>query len=87
MQYGIVVSEVADRKFRKLAKKNPKQMGMVSKKVQQIAGNPYHYKPLRGDMHGARRVHIDSSFVLIYEIDEDNKAICILDYDHHDVIY
>jgi mRNA interferase RelE/StbE/toxin YoeB len=87
MQYGIVVSEIADRKFRKLAKKNPKQMGMVSKKVQQIAGNPYHYKPLRGDMHGARRVHIDSSFVMIYEIDEDNKVIRILDYDHHDVIY
>jgi mRNA interferase RelE/StbE/toxin YoeB len=87
MQYGIVVSEIADRKFRKLAKKNPKQMGMVSKKVQQIAGNPYHYKPLSGDMHGARRVHIDSSFVMIYEIDEDNKVIRILDYDHHDVIY
>jgi mRNA interferase RelE/StbE/toxin YoeB len=42
---------------------------------------------LLGDLYGARRVHIDSSFVLIYEIDEDKKAINILDYDHHDVIY
>lgn len=87
MNYGIVVSEIVDRKFMKLAKKNPKQMEIIGKKVQQIAQNPYHYKPLRGDLHGARRVHIDSSFVLIYEIDEDNKAIRILDYDHHDVIY
>jgi mRNA interferase RelE/StbE/toxin YoeB len=87
MEYNVVVSEIADKKFIKLTKKNPKQMGIIGKKVHQITQNPYHYKPLRGDLHGARRVHIDSSFVLIYEIDEDNKAIRILDYDHHDVIY
>ncbi len=87
MEYCVVVSELADKKFMKLAKKNPKQMNIISKKVQQIILNPYHYKPLRGDLHGARRVHIDSSFVLIYEIDADKKAIMILDYDHHDVIY
>ncbi|AFV24656.1 addiction module antitoxin [Methanolobus psychrophilus R15] len=87
MEYGVVVSEIADKKFIKLAKKNPKQMSIIGKKIQQVLQNPYHFKPLRGDLHGARRVHIDSSFVLIYEIDEDNKAIRILDYDHHDVIY
>jgi len=38
-------------------------------------------------MHGSRRVHIDKSFVLIYEIDEKEKIIRILDYDHHDKIY
>jgi len=87
MEYDVVVSEIADKKFMKLAKKNPKQMSIIGKKIQQIIRNPYHFKPLRGDLHGARRVHIDSSFVLIYEIDEDNKAIKILDYDHHDMIY
>lgn len=87
MGYDVVVSEIADKKFMKLAKKNPQQMNIIGKKVQQIVQNPYHYKPLRGDQHGARRVHIDSSFVLIFEIDENIKAIRILDYDHHDVIY
>ncbi|TGC06993.1 type II toxin-antitoxin system mRNA interferase toxin, RelE/StbE family [Methanolobus halotolerans] len=87
MEYGVVVSEIADKKFIRIIKKNPKQMSIIGKKVQQIIQNPYHYKPLRGDLHGARRVHIGSSFVLIYEIDEDNKEIRILDYDHHDVIY
>jgi mRNA interferase RelE/StbE/toxin YoeB len=87
MEYGVVVSEIADKKFIKLAKKNPKQMSIIGKKIQHVLHNPYHFKPLRGDLHGARRVHIDSSFVLIYEIDEDNKAIRILDYDHHEVIY
>ncbi len=87
MEYDVVVSEIADKKFMKLAKKNPKQMSIIGKKIQQILQNPYHFKPLRGDLHGARRVHIDSSFVLIYEIDVGNQAIRILDYDHHDVIY
>ncbi len=87
MEYGIVISEIADKTFAKLAKKNPKQMNIIIKKVQQIIQNPCHFKPLRGDLHGARRVHIDSSFVLIYEIDENNRSIRILDYDHHDVIY
>ena len=87
MNYDIVVSEVADKKFAKIAKKNHKQMNIISKKVQQIVKNPHNFKPLRGDMHGARRVHIDSSFVLIYEVDEINKLIRILDYGHHDGIY
>lgn len=38
-------------------------------------------------MHGARRVHIGKSYVLIFEIDEKQKIIRILDFNHHDVIY
>ncbi|KYC44809.1 MAG: hypothetical protein APG12_00003 [Candidatus Methanofastidiosum methylothiophilum] len=48
---------------------------------------PYLFKPLKGDMKGARRVHISKSFVLVYAIDEKNKIIRLLDYDHHDKIY
>nr|BAM15169.1 hypothetical protein [uncultured microorganism] len=87
MEYDVAISEIVDKKFAKLAKKNPKQMSIIAKKVQQIIQDPYHFKPLRGDLHGARRVHIDSSFVLIYDIDENNRSIRILDYNHHDTIY
>ncbi len=46
------------------------------------------FKPLKGEMKGARRVHLAKSFVLVYEIDEKkNKIIRLLDYDHHDKIY
>jgi len=38
-------------------------------------------------MKGTRRVHVAKSFVLVYEIDENNKIIRLLDYDHHDKIY
>ncbi len=87
MEYSLKLSEEIDEKFKKLEKKNKKQLEIVNKKVNQILKNPYHFKPLRGDMHGARRVHIDTSFVLTYEIDENNKIIRLLDYDHHDNIY
>ena len=83
--YSIKIKPDVDKIFLKLKKKNPKQMEIISKKIQQILENPYHFKPLRGDMSGIRRVHIDKSFVLIYEINE--KVIIILDYDHHDNIY
>ena len=87
MAYGLLVSEKADRAFKKLEKKDRKQLEIINKKVEQILANPYHFKPLRGDMHGARRVHIEKSFVLVYEIDENENAVRILDYGHHDDIY
>jgi len=76
-----------DKIFSKLSKKDPKQLRIIFRKIEQIVKNPYHFKPLRGDMKGARRVHIDKSFVLIYEIDEENKLVRLLDYNHHDNIY
>jgi YafQ family addiction module toxin component len=85
--YALDTQPSLDKIFSKLSKKNPKQMKIIFKKVEQILQNPYHFKPLRGDMNGARRVHIDKSFVLTYEIDEKNKTVRLLDYDHHDKIY
>jgi YafQ family addiction module toxin component len=85
--YSLAIKPKLDKIFEKLSKKNLKQMSIISKKVEQILNNPFHFKPLRADMHGARRVHIDNSFVLVYEIDEKNKMVTLLDYDHHDNIY
>lgn len=85
--YSLATKTNIDRIFEKLKKKNPKQLKIIFKKIAQIVENPRHFKPLRGDMKGARRAHIDKSFVLTYEIDEKNKVVRILDYDHHDKIY
>jgi len=87
MAYSLEISEELDKKFQKLDKKNKKQLEIINKKIKQILENPRHFKPLRGDMHGARRVHIDKSFVLTYEVDENRKVVRLLDYDHHDIIY
>ncbi|MBN2051899.1 type II toxin-antitoxin system mRNA interferase toxin, RelE/StbE family [Candidatus Woesearchaeota archaeon] len=87
MAYSLNISDELDKKFSKLAKKDKKQLAIINKKIEQIQENPYHFKPLRGDMKGSRRVHIDKSFVLTYEVDEENMIVRLLDYDHHDNIY
>ncbi|MDD5615942.1 MAG: type II toxin-antitoxin system mRNA interferase toxin, RelE/StbE family [Candidatus Methanoperedens sp.] len=85
--YSLEVRESVDRIFSKLAKKNPKQMQIIDKKIKQVLENPHHFKPLRAPMQHLRRVHIDKSFVLTYSVDEKNEIVIIEDYDHHDNIY
>lgn len=87
MKYNLQVSEYVDEIFQKLSKRNKKQLEIINKKINQILEDPYHFKPLRGDMKGSRRVHIDKSFVLVYEIDENIKTVRLADYDHHDKVY
>ncbi len=86
MAYALDVSARADAIFFKLAKKDPLALVILTKKLPKILQDPHHFKPLRGDMHGERRVHF-GSFVLTYEIDEPRKIVRLLDYDHHDHIY
>ena len=85
--YSLEVRESVDRIFFKLAKKNPKQMRIIDKKIKQVLENPYHFKPLRAPMQHLRRVHIDKSFVITYSVDEQNEIVIIEDYDHHDNVY
>ena len=87
MTYSLDIQEKAYKIFKKLEKRNKKQLEIINKKVKEILENPEHYKPLKGDMKGSRRVHIDKSFVLVYGIDYENMVVKILDYDHHDNIY
>lgn len=75
-----------DEIFEKLAKKNPKQLGAITKKLPEILQNPHRFKPLSNIMKGLRRVHF-GSYVLVYSIDEKNKIVILEDYDHHDNIY
>jgi len=85
--FTIVVKKHVDRIFKKLSKKNRKQLETITKKLQEILKNPYRFKSLHFPFTTKRRVHIDKSFVLVYSIDEKNKFIIIEDYDHHDKIY
>ena len=55
--------------------------------MDKILENPYQFKPLTGNMKGIRRVHIGKSFVLTYEILENEKIVRLLDYAYHDKIY
>ena len=71
----------------KVYKKNKKLYEATMKKIEDIAENPHHYKPLRYDLKGRRRVHIEKSFVLTFKIDELEKRVTFLDLCHHDSVY
>jgi len=87
MSYALFIDDGLKRVFSKIKKKDTLHAEILKKKIRSILLNPYHFKPLRGNMSGIRRVHVGKSFVLTYEILEDKKVVRLLDYDHHDKIY
>jgi YafQ family addiction module toxin component len=84
--YSLEVVESVDKTFGKLHMKDPAQFEALSKKIKQILENPYQFKPLRALMQHMRRVHI-GSFVLIYDINEEEKVVTVRRYEHHDTVY
>jgi len=87
MPYFLKIKPSLEKKLKKLAKKNPKQVQIILKKVDEIVTDPHRYKNLRSPMEDWKRVHIDKHFVLCYSIDEEEKTVTLEDYDHHDKIY
>lgn len=85
--YKLAVKESLDKKFKKLKKKDREILMLIDRKVQEILDDPYRFKPLRKPLQKKRRVHVGRSFVLIYEINEEEKIVTLLDFDHHDNIY
>jgi len=81
--YILEIEEDVFRIFKKLNKKDKKQLEAITKKIQQILTDPFQFKPLKYPLEGLRRVHI-GSFVLIYEIIENSNKVRILKYKHHD---
>ncbi len=86
--YNLDVKPEADKIFKKLSKKNRKQLEIIYNKLQEIQLNPHHdYKFLRAPLQMFNRVHIDKSFVLIFKIRHDKQIVEVWYYDHHDNIY
>ena len=86
--YDLDIKEEADNIFKKLSKKNPKQLEIIDKKTQEVRLNPNHvYKFLRKPLQNFNRVHIDKSFVLIFKIKHGENVVVIYYYDHHDNVY
>ncbi len=84
--YKIAVRKETEAVFKKLAKKDKISSVYISKKIEEIRENPYHFKPLRNPLQNFRRVHI-GNYVLVYSIDEKTKAVIIEKYKYHDEVY
>ncbi len=86
--YDLDIKPEADKIFKKLSKKNPKQLTVIHKKIEEIKSNPHHeYKFLKKPLQTFNRTHIEKHFVLIFKINHQNKTIDIYYYDHHDNVY
>ncbi len=85
--YKLSVKESLDRKLNKLRKRDIELLLLIDKKVKEILKYPYRFKPLKKSLQNKRRVHVGGSFVLIYEINEEESIVTLVDFDHHDNIY
>ncbi len=87
--YNPEVSARLKKILKKLFKKDKVRYEATLKKIDEIihSQNPNHYKNLSYDLKEFKRVHIDSSFVLIFKVDDKNKIIKFEDFRHHDDIY
>ena len=84
--YALEVRQHVDRAFRKLSKRDSKQMDAISKKINEILEDPHAFKPMHFPLSGMRRVHFGSS-VLLFSIDEQRKTVVLEDDEHHDSVY
>ena len=87
MGYELEVLPSCEKEIKKLCKKNRELGEALRKKIEQVLGNPYHFKPLRKPLQNHRRVHVFRSFVLIYKIDEGEKSVVLVAFEHHDEVY
>jgi mRNA interferase RelE/StbE len=85
--FELAIRESLDRKFKRLQTKDKEMLRLIEKKVKEILADPYRFKPLKKPMQNKRRVHVGGPFVLVYEINEKEQLVTLLDFDHHDSIY
>lgn len=85
--YQPAISKTLKAHIDKIYKKDRVLYESLMKKIKEILNDPHHYKPLRHDLKGFYRVHIEKSFVLIFTIEENNGVVEFIDLKHHDEIY
>ncbi len=81
------ISDKLKRILKKLSKKDKVKCDIIYQKINEIIKSEDidHYKNLRYNMKDYKRVHIDSSFVLIFR--KEGNKVFFEDFDHHDNIY
>ena len=73
--YNYEIIPSLQRILNKLWKKDKVVYEAIMNKIKEILENPQHYKPLRYDLAGEKRVHIMKSFVLIFSFDSRKNKI------------
>ena len=87
MSYEFTFTVLCEKQIDKATRKNPVLRKIINNKINEIIINPHHYKPLRNELAGERRVHILKNQVLKFTIDEQNKMVIFIFFGHHDDAY
>jgi len=91
MNFYFDLSDELTLVIKKLLKKDKIRVRILNKKIKEIIDNDSHsidrYKNLRYGLSGYKRVHIDKSFVLIFQVDKKNNHILFDRLEHHKNIY
>lgn len=87
MTYSLFISPECKKDIRKLTKKNLHLQNILEKKIKEILDNPTRFKPLRNELAGYYRVHIMTSFVLIFTVDTEERTVSLVHFSHHDDAY
>jgi len=85
--YEIRISDKLSKILRKSLKKDNIMYTAIINKIEEIRLNPDHYPNLHGRMSNLKHVHVGSSFVLLYSVDENTRTITFEDLKHHDDAY
>jgi len=84
--YKFSYTDFFKKALKKIEAKDHSFYERIVKKIDEIINNPLLGKPLRNILKNRRRIHI-GPFVLVYRINEEEKEVRFLDFDHHDKIY
>jgi YafQ family addiction module toxin component len=87
LRYSYELSRHIQRDLEKIQEKDKERFEILLSKMSEILDDPHRFKPLRHDMKGLRRVHIDRSFVLVFEIVESENKVIFRDFAHHNDVY
>ena len=83
------LEENLKKTIEKIAKKDKILYDALMKKMEEIlsCSDVNHYKNLKRPLQEFKRVHVKSSFVLIFKYLQSEDKVVFYDLDHHDHIY
>lgn len=84
MNYKAVFTPTFEKQLKKAKKSDQNRFDRLKKSIVKICENPEMGKPLKYELKGTRRIHLNP-YVLIYSIERD--AVVFHYIEHHDDAY
>ena len=84
-KYELVFAPLFQKVIGRLKRKDPDLARAIMSHFPKLERNPELGKTLRHSLRDYRRIHVEGSFVLLYEI--QSSIVVLVDFDRHDRVY